>query len=143
MFVVYSNHLSKCKTITPSLMCRLKLPVMTVGAYIVQSQCGARYQCICRMSLTFKMVRGVYRNPRSRVIPFSGTTHLCISSIQGKPNQWFSQYEHFSLRGVLVGILFCSHFNQLVSLYIYYDQCEILWRTNNNKTNPRLSLPRT
>ena len=38
----------------------------------------------------------------------------------------------FVLRGVLVEKLFCSFFNPLISLYIYYDQYEKIWRKNQN-----------
>ena len=36
---------------------------------------------------------------------------------------------------MLVETLFCSFFNPIISLYIYYDQYEKIWRQNKNK-NP-------
>ena len=42
---------------------------------------------------------------------------------------------HFKGGGVLVEKLFCSFFNPDISLYIYYDQYEKIWR---EKKFPRL-----
>ena len=37
---------------------------------------------------------------------------------------------------MLVEKLFCSFFNPLISLYIYYDQYEKIWRKNENNFFP-------
>ena len=37
---------------------------------------------------------------------------------------------------MLVEKLFCSFFNPLISLYIFYDQYEKLWRKNKNNFFP-------
>ena len=39
---------------------------------------------------------------------------------------------------VLVEKLFCSFFNPVISLYIYYDQDEKIWRKHQKKNLPRL-----
>ena len=45
----------------------------------------------------------------------------------------------FFLREVLVRKLFCSFFNPLISLYIYYDQLSMkkIWRKKQNNVFPR------
>ena len=43
--------------------------------------------------------------------------------------------------GVLVGKLFCSFFNPIISLYIYYDQCEKFARQQLRAKTKLLTFP--
>ena len=42
---------------------------------------------------------------------------------------------------MLVEKLFCSFFNPLISLYIYYDQYEKIWRNEQHNFFSRASFP--